>query len=369
MKTIVISAVNLVEAGTLAILTECLAYISVWNTKREYRVVAIVYKKNLVDYPNIEYIETQWPKKRWVNRLWYEYVSLKKVSKKIGPVDLWLSLHDTTPSVIAKRRAVYCHNSFSFYKWRWRDLMFAPKIAAFALFTKYIYKKNIHKNDYIIVQQNWFREGMHDMFSFPKHKIIVAPPQTSNKVANEQSIDRSTVYSFVFAASANSHKNFEVLCNAAMILEKKLGEDKFKVVITVKGNENKYAKWLYRTWGAKVKSIDFVGFLSKEILSNYYATTNCLLFPSKVETWGLPISEFKAYNKPMLLADLPYAHETGAGATQVAFFDPDQSKDLANKMERLIKGDATFLKPVEEVKIKEPVASSWQELFDVLLAE
>ena len=50
-----------------------------------------------------------------------------------------------------------------------------------------------------------------------------------------------------------------------------------------------------------------------------YNKIDCLIFPSKLETWGLPISEFMAFDKPMLIADLPYAHETAAGAKYVAF--------------------------------------------------
>ncbi len=131
MRTIVVSAVNLVEAGTLAILRDCLSYLSTLAEQGEYRVVAVVYKKELADFPHIEYIETQWPKKRWLNRLWYEYVSMRKISKELAPVYLWLSLHDTSPSVIAERQAVYCHNSFSFYRWKMHDWIFAPKIAMF----------------------------------------------------------------------------------------------------------------------------------------------------------------------------------------------------------------------------------------------
>ncbi|MCL8000914.1 hypothetical protein M8994_22240, partial [Brucella sp. 21LCYQ03] len=112
-KTIVISAVNLVEAGTLTILKDCLSYLSTLAVDPAYRVVAIVHDKELAKFPDIEYIETRWPKKRWINRLWYEYVSLNSISKQIGSIDLWFSLHDTSPNVIAKRQAVYCHNTYA----------------------------------------------------------------------------------------------------------------------------------------------------------------------------------------------------------------------------------------------------------------
>ncbi|WP_250854924.1 hypothetical protein [Escherichia coli] len=34
-----------------------------------------------------------------------------------------------------------------------------------------------------------------------------------------------------------------------------------------------------------------------------------MCFPSKLETWGLPLSEAKTYKKWIFAADLPYAHE------------------------------------------------------------
>ena len=69
------------------------------------------------------------------------------------PVYLWLSLHDATPRVVAERRVVYCQTSFPFYKWSWRDFLFDYKIVLFALFTRWIYRINVHRNTYLIVQQ------------------------------------------------------------------------------------------------------------------------------------------------------------------------------------------------------------------------
>ncbi|MFD2743228.1 MULTISPECIES: glycosyltransferase [Sphingobacterium] len=366
-KTIVISAVNLVEAGTLTILKDCLSYLSSLATDDPtYRVIAIVFDKKLAYFPNIEYLETQWPKKRWINRLWYEYVSLKAISKQIGTIDLWFSLHDTSPSVIAKRRAVYCHNTYAFYKRKMHDWLFSPKIAAFSVFTKYIYRTNIHQNNFLVVQQVWFREGMSEMFGFDKQRIIVAPPEQEKQIPIgnfEQSSD--DLYRFVYAASPNSHKNFEVLCAAAEILEK-VGVDNFEIRITVKGNENAYAKWLYKRWG-HLKTINFGGFVDRKSLFDIYAISNCMIFPSKVESWGLPISEFALFNKPMLLADLPYTHETAAGSQSVAFFDPQNARSLASQMEQLIKGDTAFLKTVTNSPIEKPVAHSWGALFNTLL--
>ncbi|WP_166332745.1 glycosyltransferase [Sphingobacterium chungjuense] len=365
-KTIVISAVNLVEAGTLTILKDCLSYLSTLASDPAYRIIAIVYDKELAKYPDIEYIETRWPKKRWINRLWYEYISLKTISKQIGSIDLWFSLHDTTPSVIAKRRAVYCHNTYAFYNRKMHDWLFSPKIAAISAFTKYIYRTNIYENSFLVVQQVWFRKAMSAMFDFDEKRIIVAPPEHEKQLPISNLENTSDdVFRFIYAASPNSHKNFEVLCEAAEILEKR-GIENFRIRITVKGDENAYAKWLFKNWG-HLKTLHFGGFVNRQQLFEIYANSQCMIFPSKVESWGLPISEFALFEKPMLLADLPYTHETAAGSLSVAFFDPENPGFLAKQIEKLIQGDHSFLKAVPDIQATEPVAHSWAALFKTLL--
>ncbi|MDR2269604.1 MAG: glycosyltransferase family 4 protein, partial [Sphingobacterium sp.] len=364
MRTIVISAVNLVEAGTLTILKDCLTYLAALARDGEYRVVAVVHKKSLVDFPNIEYIETQWPKKRWVNRLWYEYVSMRSISRKIGPVYLWFSLHDTTPAVVAERRAVYCHNAFPFYRWKMHDLLFSPKIVLFALFSKYIYRPNIRHNRNIIVQQEWLRKGLYDMFGINKDKIIVTPPTKPQLITPSGGSGTDSCYSFVFAGSPNSHKNFEVICSATEILLDE-GIVDFKVHLTLKGDENRYAQWINRHWG-HLQAINFMGFVNRQVLEEYYRRSDCLIFPSRIESWGLPISEFAQYEKPMLLADLPYAHETAAGSKAISFFDADDAVVLAAQMKALIQGDHSILKEVKKEPLQEPFSLTWEDMFNKL---
>ena len=94
---------------------------------------------------------------------------------------------------------------------------------------------------------------------------------------------------------------------------------------------------------------------------------DCLIFPSRIETWGLPISEYAQYQKPMLLADLPYAHETAAGTHQTAFFDPQSPLQLKGMMQRLVANDNSFLTYIPKCKIASPTAESWEQLFEKLL--
>ena len=361
-RHIVVSAVNIRKGGTLTVLKDCLRYLSL---RKDLKVTAIVHRKSLCDFPGIEYIEIPWSIKSWGRRLWCEYHTLNKISEKLQPVDLWLSLHDTTPSVKAKRQAVYCQTSFPFLKIKARDFLMDRKIPLFALFTKYAYKKNVRRNRYLIVQQEWLREGLAEKLGLPENRFIVAPPAFSEPEIFDTSTSEH-IPLFLYPASPDCHKNFETLCQAAEILQDRLGKDAFKVVITVRGHENRYAGWLHKKWGS-VETIDFHGYMSKEELYSHYSRACCLVFPSRVETWGLPISEFKTSGKPMILADLPYARESSAGARKVAFFKPYDAHELARQIELVIKRNLDNFVPIIPRPQREPFAPTWDALFEHLL--
>lgn len=364
-KSVVVSAVNIRKGGTLTVLRDCLAYLA---DRKDLEVTAIVHAERLCHVDGINYIEIPWSIKSWGLRLWCEYVTLHRLSMNMPEPDLWLSLHDTTPRVRARRQAVYCHTSFPFLKTFARDWRMNPKIPLFAHFTKYAYRINVRRNAFLIVQQNWFRDGLSRITGFPKDRIIVAPPHFEPLDLHPGA---AALPVFFYPATPDCHKNIETLCEAARLLERDLGQGIFKVVLTIDGTENRYARWLKRRWG-NVGSLEFKGFLNKARLREAYSEATCLVFPSRVETWGLPISEFLPTGKPMLLADLPYSRETAEGAPKVWYFDATDAARLASMM-------LNVMKPAFDWDV-EPSApapgrgdrlhvADWENLFNVLLRD
>ncbi|MEJ5055155.1 glycosyltransferase [Sphingobacterium sp. MYb382] len=363
-KIIVVSAVNLIVGGTLTVLHDCLSCLSEIASDKNYRVVAIVHTKSLAFYPNIEYIEIPWAKKSWFARMWCEYVTLKKISKNISNVFLWLSLHDTSPNVEAKRRAVYCHNSFPFYKWSLFDLRFNYKVVLFSLLSKFAYRINIKRNNYVIVQQDWLKKEFLKIFDLNESKMIVAYPKASDKFYIEGVDYESDGYVFFYPSSASTHKNFHLVCEAASKIPENIN---FKVYLTINPLGNRYERWLYKKY-SKFNRIKFVGFLCKEEMIEMYTKADCLIFASKIETWGLPISEFSPLGKPMLLADLPYARTSSQGSHLTSFFNADNEVELRDKMIRLSSGDSDFLSVVDfESKGKGITVDNWSSLLSQLL--
>lgn len=371
MKTIVVSAVNLRKGGTLTVLRQCLEYLSHLSARGGYRIVALVHSQALADYSGIEYIEMPWTIRGWLRRLWCEYVTMGKVSQQLGEVDLWLSLHDTSPRVKARRQAVYCQSSFPFYPARWSDARYDYKTPLFAYVLRLSYRINIHSNRYLIAQQRWLCEGFHRMFGVARERMIHAPAPMELSVPAFVPIEPEVPYTFFYAATPDTHKEYQTLCRASQLLEERVGKGRFRTILTISGDENKYAEWIRAEWGS-VSSIKMGGLLDKPMLYAHYALADCFVFPSRIETWGLPITEYMLTTEGkgrMILSDLPYAHETSAGAQRVAFCPPADAEALSRLMERALKGDDSIFSLVDSSPSPFRRADGWQALFDILLED
>ena len=363
MKKIVASGINLFRGGTLKVMQDCIAALSAF-AGNDYEIVALVHnEKQFPGYPNVKYISYPKSRESWFFRLYYEYIGFKKLSKQLKP-DYWFSLHDTTPNVVAPKRMVYCHNPYPFFKPGVKGFFLQRNMFFLSLLSKYLYKINIKKNDYVIVQQEWLREAFKKMFSI--NNIVVALPMKEKKEIvvpeNQSSRDKKI---FFYPATAILQKNFEIICQAAGLLEKE-GINNFEVILTLERTENKYAEFIYTTYQS-LKTVKFVGFLPPEKVNAYYENSDCLLFPSKAETWGLPISEAKEYNKPMLLSNLPYAKETVGKYDKVCFFDPDNAVQLAALMKSFLDQTIVYNR-TEEIHYEEPFTRNWDELVRFLFA-
>jgi glycosyltransferase involved in cell wall biosynthesis len=364
MKTIVVSGINLFTGGTLKIMQECIEALSAF-VGDDYQLIALVHnEKQHLQYSNVQYISFPKSRKSYFYRLYYEYIGFKKLSKQIKPY-CWFSLHDVTPNVVAKKRMVYCHNSFPFYKVGLRELLLQRRIYILSFFSKYFYLINLRKNDYVVVQQEWMRNAFKQLFSIDN--VVVSVPLHPNEILSDVEAPPKSEkgkYVFFYPATPMIHKNFEVICKAVSLLEKE-GVDNLEVVLTINGSEYPYTRNLYKRYKS-LRSLKFAGFLKREEVDRYYRNSDCLLFPSKIESWGLPVTEAKAYGLPVLISDLPYAKETVGKYGKAKFFNPDNARELADNMKQLIDGSIVY-DETEEPEYTEPFCRNWDELIRFLL--
>jgi glycosyltransferase involved in cell wall biosynthesis len=238
-----------------------------------------------------------------------------------------------------------------------------PSLLIFRFAYKWLYRFNIKKNYAVIVQQSWIREHFRK-WTDANTRIWVAHPSEPRRAATlPVRTGAHGEVNFLYPALPRVFKNFELLCLAARHLERTGGWNSY-IILTIDGTENRYARWLTTHYG-DLNTIKFIGRQSRGDMLRRYSEADCLLFPSRLETWGLPISEAKQRGLPMFVADLPYARESVGTYDKVDFIDVNDHIALAAKLTAFQRGEFRFRGAHGEPP-DPPFVSGWGELIEVL---
>lgn len=352
---LVISATNLVEGGGLKVLRDCVD--AAVRLGDRMAITVIVHDRRLLARDDVTIIEMTAAKSSWLRRVYTEYHEFRALSERIRP-DVWLSLHDMTPNVVAGRQYVYCHNPAPFYRPSWRQMWHEPSFAAFNLFYGLLYRINIQRNAGVIVQQDWLRKEF--IQRYHPAAVITAAPSLEVQ-AEKYAVATRPAQAFLYPALPRTFKNMEVLCRAVRLLSKDPawhGE----VRLTIDGTENRYARWI-ATLATDLPAIRLVGRQDSAGMQRHYDEADVVLFPSTLETWGLPITEAKARGKPLLVADLPYAYETLGQYNGARFLDPGDAGAWAAAMRDASAGQYPFAE-IDDALVTHPDIPTW----DLLMA-
>ena len=359
-KNLVISAINFSTGGPLKILQDAV-HTARETLGNEWNITVMVHRKGVLNLAGVTVKEFPLSKRNWLVRIWYEWFVFQSLSKEMT-VDLWVSLHDITPRVVARRQVVYCHNPAPFYSVSFREAWMDPSFFLFNKLYSILYRTFIERNHCVVVQQEWLRCAFAKWVA--PSKIVVAYPE-ARLPALPQSIDfenEKTV--FLYPALPRVFKNFEVICEAVDILiHDGLGAH-FEVRLTVNGTENRYARWLLEKY-SRLGSIRFLGLQTRDQIEQQYREAEVVLFPSKLETWGLPISEAKFFRRKLLIADLPYAREAVGCYDNLGFFDPHVPRSLADQMRAIVERRWMPVSTDAQVPVQ-PFARNWAELWGVM---
>ena len=361
-RCLVISGVNFTEGGPLTVFRDFVEA-ACRVLPNEWQIVVFAHDVNVLNAQRARVIAMPYAKQSWLRRLWVEWHEFSRYARQLEP-DLWVSMHDMSPWVGRVPQVVYCHNPAPFLRVRPMDPIFEPSLLLFRLAYSWLYRINIRKNLAVVVQQSWLRDEFRKWVGNTT-EIIVAHPTTSVTGAPPaaQRVRRSGPATFLYPALPRAFKNCELLCRAAQHLEKDASWES-SLILTIDGTENRYGGWLKRRFGS-LATVRFAGRQTREQMQQRYQEADCLLFPSRLETWGLPISEAKQYGLPMLVADLPYAKESVGNYPRAEFFDVDDYRSLAAKLLAFQRGTLQF-RSASRPAPEPPFAADWASLIIML---
>ena len=256
-----------------------------------------------------------------------------------------ISLQNTGFRVSAKNipQFIYYHNSIPFYPYNWNIF---KKEHRTLWFYKYIYpffvKLFLTKQTKIFVQLDFIRNGFVKKFKHNPNLVKVYSPTISNTFSAERHIGNlSGNLSFFYPATDYFYKNHRVIIEGLSLSNKDL-----ELYFTL-------------TQNSRDSRIQYLGTIPFKKVCEMYYSCDCLLYPSYIETYGLPLIEAALTGMPIIAADLPYAREVLDGYEGVIFVSHNDPQAWADAMQKIEKGKR--FRPIDI-----SCRPNWKELFEYI---
>ncbi len=317
------------ESGALTILKE---YYEKAKKDIGNQYIFCVSKTDLKSEGNVKILELLWTKKSWFHRLWFEFVTVDKLIKGYN-IQCVFSLQNLILKNVRCEKWIYLQNTipftsikFSFFK--------DTKMWIYQQLIGRLILSSLKKANRIIVQTEWMKEACGTKAKIKPELIEVNMPEI-NKNDLVMCKDREVVKKkFFYPATAYKYKNHMRLLEAVRLVYEQRQD--FVLNLSLSGNENKLAEALYEYVKEHRLPVCFLGYMSRENVMEYYST-HTLIFPSYIETVGLPLLEARLSNTIILASDCPFSNEILRGYDAVTYFNPFEveniSKAIINSLE------------------------------------
>jgi glycosyltransferase involved in cell wall biosynthesis len=205
----------------------------------------------------------------------------------------------------------------------------------------YRYREFCHQAQIVPVGSEWMRKELINHFNLDQTKVKVipiGPPVDAYSFPSEEEIEKvrrdlSLSEPFLlYPAQTWPHKNHVALIKALSHLQK---QHNFRPMLVCTGKTNDHFPIIKNELNRLklAQQVKFLGFISPLEIQCLYRLCRLMVFPSKYEGWGLPITEALRLGVPIACSRISILREQAGNAS--LYFDPDNPQEIADTIYRL----------------------------------
>lgn len=298
-------------------------------------------------------------------RLHAELCTVPRIIRGQDP-DVVLSLQNTDhlgrgdrPLVIYMHQSLpfQTERSFSFLRREERGLAVRQHILGAVI------RASVLRAQVTLVQTQWLVDYFRSAMPSVTTRKVGSPTNLSPSIGASHS---DPVRGFLYPASAALYKDHKTLHEGIRILRSS-GVSCPRVALTLERVQLEHA--IGELTEEEASWYEFLGSISFSELEAHYAT-RILVFPSYIETLGLPLYEAQAFGHPIVAASTPFAREALEGYERVAFFMARDPKSLAGCLAAILRSDSSGHEGPEVMRDapghSSREGSHWEKVHDTL---
>ena len=332
-STVMIYDVHASESGALAILND------LYNQIREYsdKSVKWIFIVSTPEYQETENITVKrfpWVKKNWGYRFVFDNIFVKSLLREFK-TDHVFSLQNKGVPYYKNRQSVYLHLPFILTDHKFNIRTDGKKLWMYQnIISKSIFR-SLRKVDMTIVQTQWMKDALVKKGGVSADRIVIQQPDVSTNNIGKFIDNAENRKRFFYPATAFTYKNHITLLKALKQIQDQ-GYSDYELFLTIKPDENKLTEALYKYAADNNLNVVFNGPISREEVFERY-TNSVLIFPSYVESFGLPLLEARLSDTYVLASNCSFSREILEGYDKASFFEETDHKQLSKCISNVIR--------------------------------
>lgn len=364
MKTIIVNAYPILRSGSAMIVRQFINYIEDNNIPNRFIIFIHENFEITSSHSNITFVRVKLNKVLTMLSYW-QFFGINKWLKKhnINP-DITLSLVSTNIIISNKQipNFLYFHNPVPIYKeYNWSLFKKHERIL-------YLYKNlyhilikfSINKHTIFFAQLPCIKKRLQTTFNIPAQNIHVVRPSFTKPIISKHDhihINDNTI-NLIYPATNFKYKNHQILFDALNILND--SDTNVHLFLTCEKSDF-YDKTI-------PQNITFLGNIKYEGLLSFYKLCDALVFPSYIESFGLPLLEASYLDRPIIVSDSDFAHDLLDDYDNVSFCNHSDPHEWVNAISNLDKQLQLKQTKHHQKTEDKQVLQSWDTLFKIILS-
>lgn len=158
-------------------------------------------------------------------------------------------------------------------------------------------------------------------------------------------------WDFIYVADGEPHKNHRTLIEAWKLLA--LDGLRPSLALTLPARNSALSEWVAAQARAHQLNVRDLGFLPHADVMALYGRAGALVFPSRGESFGLPLFEARELGLPIIASERDYVRDI---CEPMQTFDPDSAVSIARAIRRFLDQENETVRPVSARAFLEAVA-------------
>lgn len=329
---IFVNAYPIVASGSAMILQQFFHYIENHDLS-QYRFIVFMHPdcKITTSAANVQ-LETVHLHPLLRKLSYWQFFGLKRWAKQhgitpiatISLVSTNVRFNESIPNLL------YFHNPIAIYReYKWSPFQSKEReLFLYRNFYNKLIKFSLYKSTHVFTQLECIKHRFCNTFSHPTELVNVIRPDFTNpsvETITPQPLEKNYI-NLIYPATAFKYKNHTVLYDAIRLLKKQ--NINIKLYLTCKSSDFSDIEDI-------ADCLQFLGYIDYATLLSYYTACDALVFPSYIESFGMPLLEASALNSHIIAANTDFAHELLNDYTKAVFCDYNNPNQWADAIKNL----------------------------------